>query len=238
MINYLDISDIITIQSRLFNSSNQDEFQFTAKELKDFIYEKQFHFSKAQDLIINWQLNEDKENIYNKQILKLLHELANLNILSDNSTISILNRYITIKQNTQITSRHLIKDLQRLKDQTLFNKQLIECIRSIEIHLYNIDIKKQLNEILIKTFENHFKEIFHNLSHTFPHDLCKKFSELLENSIKSNINEYSSNQLLTIFDSYITQIKQSHIRPSKTRHHYRSSVSIVPIVSPSLQSIQ
>lgn len=81
MIDLIDISQVITIESRLFNSSNPNEFQSISQELNHFIYQEQFRLSKAQDLIFNWHLNEEKGNFYEKQIIKLFNELANLNHL-------------------------------------------------------------------------------------------------------------------------------------------------------------
>ena len=70
-----------------------------------------------------------------KQLIKLFNELAKLNRLYTPSTISILNRYIEIKQITPSVYRQLIKDLQRLKDRAIIDKQVIECIRSIEYRM-------------------------------------------------------------------------------------------------------
>jgi len=81
MIDLIDLSQIITIQSRIFNSINQNEFQNVSHELKIYIYQEQFRLSKAQNLILNWHLNEDKGNSNEKQIIKLFNELANLNRL-------------------------------------------------------------------------------------------------------------------------------------------------------------
>jgi len=81
MIDLIDLSQIIKIQSRLFNSINQNEFQNLSQELKIFIYQEQFRLSKAQNLISNWHLNEEKGNSNEKQIIKLFNELANLNRL-------------------------------------------------------------------------------------------------------------------------------------------------------------
>lgn len=239
MINKTNLSAIITIESRLFNASNQKEFQLISQELKTYLYQEQFRLSRAHDLISKWHLNEEKGNFNVKQILKLLNELANLNRLYHSSTIAVLNRYMEMKQ---IVHRQLIKDLQRLKIHAINNKQAIECIRSIEIRLCKIDYKKRVDEVLIKNLTNRLSQIFDTLSRSFEQayriEICKKLNELLEVYVKSNVDEYSSEQLLISFDSYITQIKQGHIRPSKTRYHYSSSDAIVPTISPSLQSLQ
>jgi hypothetical protein len=239
MINKTNLSEIITIESRLLNASNPKEFQIISQELKTYLNQEQFRLSKAQDLITKWQLNEDKGNINEKQILKLFHELANLNRLYHSSTISVLNRYIEMKQ---IVHRQLIKDLQRLKIHAINNRQAIECIRSIEIRLYKIDYKKRFNEVLIKNLENRLSQIFDTLSRSFEQpfriEICKKLNELLEIYVKSNADEYSSEQFFISFDSYITQMKQGQTRLSKTRYHYSSSDAIIPTISPSLQSLQ
>jgi len=142
-----------------------------------------------------------------------------------------------MKKINQITYRHLIKDLQRLKDRAIFDKQIIECIRSIEAGLYKFDYKKRFNELLIKKLENHLKQMLNTQSRSFEQqfriDICKKLNELIEIYIKSTTDENSFDDLLTTFDSYITQI-----RLSKTRYNDRSSDTIVPTISPSLQSLQ
>ncbi len=259
MIDVINLSEIITIQSRLFNSSNQNEFQTLSQQLKIYIYQKQFSLSKAQDLISNWHLNEEKGNSYEKQIIKLLNELANLNrlyskymsliliylyiqSLLDSTTISVLNRYIEMKQINQVVYRHLIKDLQRLRDRAISDKQAEECIRSIEARLYKFDYKKRFDELLIKKLQNRLQQIFNTLSRSFEQqfrfDICKKLNELVEIYVKSNTDERSSDEFLITFDSYITQIKQGQIRSSKTRYPHGSSDAIVPTMSPSLQSLQ
>jgi hypothetical protein len=142
----------------------------------------------------------------------------------------------------QIAHRQLIKDLQRLKIHAINNKQAIECLRSIEIRLYKIDYSKRFNEILIKNLEKHLSQIFDTLSRSFEQpyriEICKKLNELLEIYVKSNPDEYSSEQLFTSLDAYITQIKQGHIRLSKIRYHHGSSDAILPTISPSLHSLQ
>jgi hypothetical protein len=147
-----------------------------------------------------------------------------------------------MKQINQTVYRHLIKDLQHLKDRAIIDKQAIECIRSIEVRTYKFDYKKRFNELLIKELENHLKQVFNMLSHSFGQhlriDICKKLNELVEIYIKSNTDENSFDELLKTFDSYITQIKQGQIRSSKTRYHYSSSDAVVPTMSPSLQSLQ
>jgi len=79
MVDLIDLSQIIIIQSRLFNSINQNEFQNITQELKIFIHQEQFRLSKAQYLILNWRLNEEKGNSNEKQIIKLLNEFTYLN---------------------------------------------------------------------------------------------------------------------------------------------------------------
>ena len=49
-------------------------------------------------------------------------------------------------------------------------------------------------------------------------------------------DENSSDELLSTFDSYITQIKQDHLRTSKTRNPHTLSDATVPTISPSLES--
>jgi len=78
IIDQIDLSQMITLQSRLLNSSNQNEFHIISEELKTYTHQEQFRLSKAQDLISIWHLNEDKGNSNEKKIIKLLNELANL----------------------------------------------------------------------------------------------------------------------------------------------------------------
>jgi len=78
IIDQIDLSKMITLQSRLLNSSNQNEFHMISEELKTYAHQEQFRLSKAQDLISIWHLNEDKGNSNEKKIIKLLNELANL----------------------------------------------------------------------------------------------------------------------------------------------------------------
>ncbi|CAF0821315.1 unnamed protein product [Rotaria sp. Silwood1] len=242
IVDLIDLSQIIIFESRLLNSSNQNEFSLICQELKTFVYQEQFHLSKAQDFISIWHLNEEHGNSYKKQIMKLFHELANLNQLYNKSTVPLLNRYIEMKQINQATYRHLIKSLQRLRDHALIDKQAIECIRSIEAQTCKFDYRKRFNEILIKKLENHLKHLFTVLPHLFEQhlriDICKKLNELVEIYVKSNTNENSSDEFLSLFDSYISQIKQGQSRPSRTRYHYASSDAVVPTTSSSLQSLQ
>ncbi|CAF3674106.1 unnamed protein product [Adineta steineri] len=236
-----DSSQIITIQSRLFNSSNQNEFHMMSKQLKTFVYQEQFRLSKVQDLLSTWHLNEKKTNANEKQIIKLFNELADLNRLLDHSTIIVLNRYIKIKQINQTVYRQFIKSVQRLKDHALINKQAIDCIRSIEARIYKIDYSRRFHELLIKKIENILKELFHNFSHSYEqhlrNDICKKLNELVIIYIKSNTDENSSDNLLSTFDSYITQIKQDQLRSSKTRSHHVLSDTTVPTIASSLESL-
>jgi mitochondrial fission protein ELM1 len=147
-----------------------------------------------------------------------------------------------MKQVNQTVYRHLIKDLQHLKDRAISDKQVIECIRSIEARIYKFDYKKRFHELLIRKLENHLKQVFTSLSHSieqhFRNDICTKLNELVEMYVKSNTDENSFDELLNTFDSYITQIKQGQIRPSKTRYNNVSSDAVVPTMSPSLQSLQ
>ncbi|CAF3939326.1 unnamed protein product, partial [Rotaria sp. Silwood2] len=241
IVDLTDLSQIITFESRLLNSSNQNEFSMIYEELKTFVYQEQFRLSKAQDLISTWHLNDEQGNPNKKQIIKLFHELANLNRLYNKSTVSLLNRYIEMKQINQGVYRHLMKSLQCLKDHALIDKQAIECIRSIEIQIYKFDYRKRFDETLIKKLENKLKHIFTVLSHSFEQhlriDICKKLNELIEIYVKSDSNENSSDEFLNTFDSYISQFKQSQSRPSRTRYHYASSDAILPTTS-SLQSLQ
>ena len=73
----IDLSRTITFQARLLNSSNENEFNIILKELDIFVHHEQFRLSKAQDLISIWHLNNKKGNSYERQIIKLFHELAN-----------------------------------------------------------------------------------------------------------------------------------------------------------------
>ncbi|CAF0798896.1 unnamed protein product [Rotaria sordida] len=241
IIDLIDLSQIITFESRLLNSLNQNKFYMICEELKTFVYQEQFRLSKAQDLISIWHLNEENGNSNKKQIIKLFDELANLNRLYNNSIVPLMNRYIEMKQKNPVVYRYLIKDLQRLKDHALIDKQAIECIRSIECQIYKFDYRKRFNEILIKKFENHLKHIFTVLPHSFEQhlriDICKKLYELIEIYVKSNTNENSSDEVLRTFDSYISQMKQGQSRPSKTRYHYPSLDANVPTTSSSLQSL-
>ncbi|CAF3948002.1 unnamed protein product, partial [Rotaria sp. Silwood2] len=241
IVDLTDLSQIITFESRLLNSSNQNEFSMIYEELKTFVYQEQFRLSKAQDLISTWHLNDEQGNPNKKQIIKLFHELANLNRFYNKSTVSLLNRYIEMKQINQGVYRHLMKSLQCLKDHALIDKQAIECIRSIEIQIYKFDYRKRFDETLIKKLENKLKHIFTVLSHSFEQhlriDICKKLNELIEIYVKSDSNENSSDEFLNTFDSYISQFKQSQSRPSRTRYHYASSDAILPTTS-SLQSLQ
>jgi uncharacterized protein (UPF0305 family) len=135
-----------------------------------------------------------------------------------------------------------VKDLQRLKDRAMIDKQIRESIRSIEARIYKFDYKKRFDELLIKTLENRLKQIFGILSRPFEQqyrtEIYKKLNELVESYVKSNTNENSTEEFLAVFESYITQIKQGPMRTSKTRYHYGSSDAIVPTISPSLQSLQ
>mgnify|MGYP006897296500 CR=1 FL=1 len=69
------------MESRLLNSSNENEFNRVCNELQAFVHHEQYRLSKAQDLISIWHLNDNIENSYEKQIINLFHELANLNRL-------------------------------------------------------------------------------------------------------------------------------------------------------------
>ena len=228
-----NLSTVITFESRLFNTSTSDEFQQISQQLKTYLYEEQFRLSKAQDL------NVSKSSLADKQIFKLLHELANLNRLYTNSTKSTINRYLHMKQ---LNSRLLIKDLQRLKLQSLIDRQALDCIRSIEFRLHQTDVKHRLDEFLIRTLEQRLSVLFNSVSRpfdsSFRNDVWRKLHDLLENYLKFNREEYSFEQLLTTFDSQITSMKQGLIRTSKNRSHHDSFDAILPRVSPSLQSLQ
>ncbi|CAF3379440.1 unnamed protein product [Rotaria socialis] len=240
VIDLTDLSQIITFQSRLLNSSNQNDFLKICEELKTFVYQEQFRLSKAQDFISLWHLNDEKGNSNEKQIMKLFNDLAHLHRLYNNSSTLILNRYMEMKQINQVAYRHLIKDLQRLLDHAFIEKQIIECIRSIEAQVYKVDYRRRFDEVLIKKIEAHLKHIFISLPHSFEYhwrfDICKKLHEFVDAYINSNGNENSFDEFLNTFDVYISQIKYRPSRSSKTRHHYVSSDATVPRIS-SLQSL-
>jgi hypothetical protein len=133
----------------------------------------------------------------------------------------------------------LIKDLQRLKDHAIIDKQAIECIRSIEARIYKSDYRRRFHELLIKKLENRLKQTFNVPSHSSEQylriDICKKLTELISIYIKSNSEENSSDELLNTFDSYIKHIQ---LRSSKTRNPHIVSDAIVPTISSSLESLQ
>lgn len=154
----------------------------------------------------------------------------------------LLNRYIDTKQINPTIHRHLIKDLQRFKDQALVDKQIVECLRTIEARISKFDYGRQFDEVLIKKLENQLKDRLNVLSNSFEQhlraDIFKKLNELVEDYVKSSTNQKSSDEFLMTFDSYITNIKESHPRSSKTHYHYASShINNTPI-SHSLQSLQ
>lgn len=76
-----DYSAWITIQSRLLNASNHDEWMMMTDALNTFALQEQFRVSKATDLIQHWQLNNDRTNGPDKKILRLFRELAQMNRL-------------------------------------------------------------------------------------------------------------------------------------------------------------
>lgn len=87
-----DLSKIITYESSLLNSRNQNEFDKISNQLKTFVNQEQYHLSKAQDLISIWQLDEEKSNTYAKQILRLVNELVHFHRLYSKYHL-ILRRY-------------------------------------------------------------------------------------------------------------------------------------------------
>ena len=234
-----NLSTVITIESRLFNAATSEEFQQIAQEFKTYLHQEQFRLSKAQDLISKWHLNQTKSNLTDKPIIKLLDDLANLHRLGIDSSRSVLNRYLDAKQ---LLSRSLIKDLQRLKLQAMIDRQAIDCIRSIEFRLFKTDLKHRLDESLIKTLHKRLSELFSSLSRpfdpSFRNEISNKLTDLLENSLQFNREDYSLEQLLTSFDSQIASMKQSRVRTSKNRYHQDSSDALLSTISPSLQSLR
>ena len=77
----IDWSSLVTIESRLFNSSTLFEFTRMTDELNEFVHREQFRLSKANDLIQTWQWNGETGNAQEKQILKAFDDLALLNRL-------------------------------------------------------------------------------------------------------------------------------------------------------------
>ena len=73
-----DHSAWITMQSRLLNASNHDDWKRMTDQLNELAFQEQFRTSKANDLIRQWQLNEDRPNSSDKKIIKLLQELAQM----------------------------------------------------------------------------------------------------------------------------------------------------------------
>lgn len=144
-----------------------------------------------------------------------------------------------MKQVNQGTYRHLIKDLQRLKDRVLIERQLIECIRSVEAQIYKIDYRKRFNEILIKKLENHLKSLFLNLPHAFENhsraDICKNLYDLIETFIKTDATENLFDELLNTFTSNLSHMKRNHSKSSKIRYRNISSDATVSSMS-SVQS--
>ena len=76
-----DWSTLVTIESRLLNSSTLLEFNRMTNELHEYVRGEQFRLSKAMDLIQAWHWNGETGNAPEKQIMKLLDELALLNRL-------------------------------------------------------------------------------------------------------------------------------------------------------------
>lgn len=232
MLNDVNLSTIITIESRLFNAATFEEFQQIAQQLKTYLHQEQFRISKAHDLISKWHLNH---SLIDKQILKLFEDLANLYRLSTDSNRSVLNRYLDAKQ---FLSRSLIKDLQRLKLQAMIDRQAMDDIRSIEFRLF----KHRLDESLIKNLHKRLSDLFSSLSRpfdpSFRHEISSKLTDLLENSLRSNHDDPSFEQFFISFDSQIASMKQTRIRTSKHRSHQDSSDALQLIISPSLQSLR
>lgn len=87
-------SSLVTIESRLFNSSTLVEFTRMTDELNEFVQREQFRLSKANDLIETWQWNGETGNNQEKQILKAFDDLALLNRLygrsSDRLTMRVM----------------------------------------------------------------------------------------------------------------------------------------------------
>ena len=233
-----DLSKVITIESQLYHCSNQQDFQNLVQQLRTLIHHEQFRVSKVDQLITKWNLTNDETNSNTKPILKLFHDLAQLNRLTNTSMI---NRYLSIKQITPTLCRNLIKDLQRWKIRALIERQISECIRSIEIQMYPIDAKKRLNESKIQQLENHFKQTFALLSRPLEtsarNEIVRKLSQLTETYIQSTVEQDSFEQLLINFDQVINQMKDNQRRSSKIRSHVNSTTTL-PSISSSLKSLQ
>lgn len=258
----------ITLQSRLLQASNRDEWTRMTEELKAFAYAEQFRLSKANDLIRVWKLNDDRFNDMDRKILDLFEDLARMNRLygtkallfkknsssssrtsfSDPLSPHFLQRFVDMKSVNATTHRQLIRDLQRLRTHALIDQQTTESIRSLQTNLSKLDSKKRLTDALMNKLENRVKQVFHQFSRpsdqSLRTEIMRNLTELLQTHLHSDAeNDLPSEQTIdALIDAFELQLAQ-HSKPGSLRHsktHYQIPATEVPIVkmSPSVQSLQ